>query len=84
MRSAGRSRDASLIVVFRAMRFKEKPDEKTAMEFLETEDHSWNSGMFIWSVDAIQKALGKYRPQLLEMAKSFLMRSDMVADQCSI
>lgn len=52
------------IVVFKAMRFKEKPDEKTAIEFLETEDHSWNSGMFIWQVDRIMGEIERQMPQL--------------------
>lgn len=52
------------IVVFKAERFKEKPDEKTAIEFIEGEDHSWNSGMFIWQVDKIMAEIERQMPQL--------------------
>ena len=34
--------------VRRVRAFKEKPDEKTAGEYLASGDYAWNSGMFIW------------------------------------
>lgn len=49
-------------------RFVEKPDATTAAEYINTGKFCWNSGMFIWSVSAIQDALGRYQPQLLKMA----------------
>ncbi|MFN2144694.1 MAG: mannose-1-phosphate guanylyltransferase, partial [Anaerolineales bacterium] len=52
------------IVVFKAERFKEKPDQKTAIEFIEGEDHSWNSGMFIWQVEKILAEIKRQMPQL--------------------
>jgi mannose-1-phosphate guanylyltransferase len=52
------------IVVFKAERFKEKPDERTAILFLETEDHSWNSGMFIWKTDRILAEMERQMPKL--------------------
>ncbi|MBN2044062.1 MAG: NTP transferase domain-containing protein [Anaerolineales bacterium] len=52
------------IVVFQAEGFKEKPDEKTAIEFIAGEDHSWNSGMFIWQVDKIMSEIKRQMPQL--------------------
>lgn len=50
--------------VYRVKRFKEKPDEKTAQEFLRARDHSWNSGMFIWRADAILKEIERQMPDL--------------------
>jgi len=50
--------------VYRVKRFKEKPDEKTAQEFLRSRDHSWNSGMFIWRVDAILAEIERQMPDL--------------------
>lgn len=44
--------------------FKEKPDEETAQQLLRSGDHSWNSGMFIWRVDAIMNEIQKQMPQL--------------------
>jgi mannose-1-phosphate guanylyltransferase len=39
--------------VFDVERFTEKPDEETAREMVESGEYTWNSGMFIWSVDRI-------------------------------
>ncbi len=50
--------------VYRVKRFKEKPDEKTAQEFLRSRDHSWNSGMFIWRADAILAEIERQMPEL--------------------
>jgi len=52
------------IVVFKAESFKEKPDARKAVEFLEGEDHSWNSGMFIWQVDKVLGEIKRQMPQL--------------------
>lgn len=52
----------------KARRFVEKPDAETAARYIEAGNFCWNSGMFIWSVQSIQGALGKYQPQLLAMA----------------
>ena len=52
------------IVVFRALSFKEKPDLGTAVQFLEKEDHSWNSGMFIWSAGRVLEEIGRQMPVL--------------------
>ena len=38
---------------YEVIRFKEKPDESQARQMLSTNDHSWNSGMFLWRVDTI-------------------------------
>jgi mannose-1-phosphate guanylyltransferase len=45
-------------------RFKEKPDQMTAQELLRSGDHSWNSGMFVWRVDAILAEIQKQMPEL--------------------
>lgn len=44
--------------------FKEKPDEATARLFLEKGGYSWNSGMFIWSVEVILDKFKMYMPEL--------------------
>ena len=49
-------------------RFVEKPDRAKAEQFLAEGRYYWNSGMFIWSVLAFRKALGRHQPHLLEMA----------------
>jgi mannose-1-phosphate guanylyltransferase len=37
----------------KVLRFKEKPTEGVASDFIKSGDHDWNSGMFIWKVDRI-------------------------------
>ncbi|MDZ8120220.1 mannose-1-phosphate guanylyltransferase [Pontiella agarivorans] len=54
----------------KAARFVEKPDEDTATEYLETGKFFWNSGMFIWSVQALEKAFGAHCPEMLELMKT--------------
>jgi mannose-1-phosphate guanylyltransferase/mannose-6-phosphate isomerase len=45
--------------------FKEKPDEKTAKEYV-TKGYLWNSGIFLLSTDCFFAELKKYRPELSE------------------
>ena len=49
--------------------FKEKPDEKTAKEYIDSGKYLWNSGMFVWSVGSVMNALREHRPPLFEMAR---------------
>ena len=50
--------------VYMVKRFKEKPDQETAEKLLRAGDHSWNSGMFIWKVDAILAEIQQQMPEL--------------------
>ena len=47
--------------------FTEKPELALAKKFLESGDFVWNSGIFIWGVQAIIKALEKYLPEMTEV-----------------
>jgi mannose-1-phosphate guanylyltransferase len=49
---------------YRVLGFKEKPDERLARRLLAAGDHSWNSGMFIWSTRTILKEIARQLPQL--------------------
>ena len=46
--------------------FTEKPALALAKTFLESGDFVWNSGVFVWGVQAILKAFNKYLPELSE------------------
>jgi mannose-1-phosphate guanylyltransferase len=50
--------------VFRVERFVEKPARDKAEQFLVEGRYLWNSGMFIWRVDAILNAVQRYLPHL--------------------
>jgi mannose-1-phosphate guanylyltransferase/mannose-6-phosphate isomerase len=46
--------------------FVEKPDETTAMGYLETGDYLWNSGMFLFKASRYLEELAKHRADILE------------------
>ncbi len=50
--------------VFTAKRFVEKPDEKTAQEYLATNRYYWNAGMFVWRVPVVEAAFKAHAPGL--------------------
>lgn len=50
--------------LFRVKAFAEKPDYTTAVEFLESKDFYWNSGIFIWHIDAISREFERSMPDL--------------------
>ncbi|MBN2501505.1 MAG: mannose-1-phosphate guanylyltransferase, partial [Anaerolineales bacterium] len=50
--------------VFKALRFREKPDRETAEQMLASADHAWNSGMFMWRVDRVMTEFERQMPEL--------------------
>lgn len=50
--------------IFKVYSFAEKPNYATAVRFLESGDFLWNSGMFIWRVDAILDEMKILMPDL--------------------
>lgn len=44
------------------LRFVEKPDQATAERYVESGRFLWNSGMFVWRVDAIRRAYTQHLP----------------------
>ncbi|MDQ2715888.1 MAG: mannose-1-phosphate guanylyltransferase [Chloroflexota bacterium] len=49
---------------FRAERFVEKPDLATAQSYLRDGHYVWNSGMFIWRVEAILAEMRRHLPEV--------------------
>lgn len=47
-------------------RFKEKPDERTAGEYLKAgpDRYLWNSGMFVWRAETLLGCIERYEPEL--------------------
>jgi len=43
--------------------FKEKPDEKTAKQYLDSGQYFWNSGMFVWKAQTILANLARSLPE---------------------
>jgi len=50
-------------------RFVEKPNLKTAKQYLEDGNYLWNSGMFLFTAQNYLKELNKYNPQISESCK---------------
>lgn len=46
--------------------FKEKPDETTAKQYIDTGQYFWNSGMFVWKAKTILANLAKFLPEATE------------------
>ena len=49
--------------------FTEKPNLELAQQFLDSGDFSWNSGMFIWSLAAIQRSFENLLPDIDSLFK---------------
>ncbi len=65
--------------LYKVKTFTEKPDRAMAQVFVDTGEFYWNSGIFVWSVVAIQKAFEKYLPEvnaLFENGKKLINTSD--------
>lgn len=54
--------------------FTEKPELEMAKVFLKSGDFFWNSGIFLWSLKAIDNAFKSYLPKVYEL---FDVQSDM-------
>lgn len=64
--------------VFAVSRFAEKPDLPTAEAFVAAGTYSWNSGMFIWTVEAILDAFRTHQPELYERLAAAVTRRGQI------
>lgn len=60
-------KNADGIRFFKVKRFIEKPVLPMARHYAKAGKYYWNSGMFIWSVMAFEKAIAMHRPQLTRL-----------------
>lgn len=51
-------------VIRKVTAFKEKPELAKAKDFLQAGNYVWNSGMFVWSVNAIDQAFQQHLPEI--------------------
>ncbi|HZN40081.1 MAG TPA: mannose-1-phosphate guanylyltransferase [Planctomycetota bacterium] len=61
----GPAHDGAEPRAFSALRFREKPDLALARQFLERGGFLWNSGIFVWTVGAIRRAMQRGNDNLL-------------------
>ena len=52
--------------IFSVEAFREKPDEETAKEYVESGQYFWNSGMFVWKAKTVLAHLSKFLPEANE------------------
>lgn len=55
--------------VYSLAQFVEKPDLKTAQEYLDTGVYYWNSGMFVFKAKTFLEELANFEPQMAELSK---------------
>lgn len=64
--------------------FTEKPELSLAKKFLESGDFVWNSGIFIWGVQAIINAVKNYLPEMAEVFEEAASHFNTSAEQDAI
>jgi mannose-1-phosphate guanylyltransferase len=64
IKTAGEISAGEAIRQYKVERFVEKPDEKTASEYLEQGGFFWNSGLFIFKVSVFLDAVKQFAPGL--------------------
>jgi mannose-1-phosphate guanylyltransferase len=52
--------------IYSVKAFKEKPNEETAQQYLDSGQYFWNSGMFVWKAKTILKNLARFLPEATE------------------
>ena len=50
--------------VKKVIQFREKPDYDTAKKFIDSGNFLWNGGIFIWSVNEIERAFETFQPAI--------------------
>lgn len=58
--------------IYRVDSFREKPDLKTAKEYITSSEFYWNSGIFVWNVNTIVNALRVYQPEINDIFEPLL------------
>lgn len=69
--------------IFPVQQFVEKPNHNKALEYLESGDYVWNSGMFLWSANYIWNQFEQHSPQLAKIFNHFSIdRINEAYSQC--
>ena len=65
---------------YRVAVFVEKPDIKTANDYVNSGDYFWNSGMFVFKADVFLQELAKFNPKMLEVCRQAYAAAEIDAD----
>ena len=61
-------------------KFKEKPDEKTAKEYLEDGSYYWNAGIFMFKASVFMKALEEHAKEIYSILGEFNLKGKTEID----
>ncbi|ADD69435.1 mannose-1-phosphate guanylyltransferase/ mannose-6-phosphate isomerase [Denitrovibrio acetiphilus DSM 12809] len=64
--------------------FKEKPDAKTAQEYVDSGRFYWNSGMFCFTAKVFLEELEKYAPEIYNKSKKAFEASLIEDEVCNV
>ncbi|BAV05578.1 glucosamine-6-phosphate deaminase [Filimonas lacunae] len=64
---------------FYGLAYIEKPDQKTADEFVAARQYLWNTNIFSWTVDNILDAFNTYQPQEYQVLQEIERRMDTLS-----
>lgn len=67
------------IPVHEVARFREKPDPELAEEFMAAQTYSWNAGIFVWTLPAVVRDLGRHCPELADFISEMRRSRDFNA-----
>lgn len=70
LRTAEDCLPGSTVPMFTVKAFAEKPDSRTAQEFIDSGDFYWNSGILIWHIDVIRREFERSMPDLYKDLQS--------------
>ena len=66
--------------VYSLEQFVEKPDLKTAQEYLDTGIYSWNSGMFVFKAKTFIEELEKFEPDMARLSCQAFSKAKVESD----
>lgn len=55
---------AEKLSIYEVLQFREKPDRKTAEQYLDAGSFFWNSGIFVWRASTILDSLARFEPAM--------------------
>ncbi len=64
--------------------FREKPDEETAREYVESGTYYWNAGIFAWTAEAIIEEFKRQLPNHAEAVRQFMAAGRLGLDAAAI
>ncbi len=61
---------------FQTAEFKEKPDQETAIAYIESGDYLWNAGMFLFRASTYLDELETHAPEMARLSRTAWERAD--------